>query len=384
MAIVDNLERDLNVALPVRSSSCRRCRPRSPACVAARLFGACGRRDRHRRQRRASCSSSPRPPRRRGRSSTPSAPPSLTAPLVQIVGQGAAGLRPGAHRRRQRDPAGQGPEDRARSSPRRRSSPSPARRPRRGGIEESERAPHRVDHPTSATRSPARSWCPAPTWSRCRPTTRSPTWSRSRSSTGCRASPCTGEGVDDVVGIVYAKDLVRAERDGGGQRPVRDAHARGVLRARDQARRRAAGRDAGRTTPTWRSSSTSTAAPPASSRSRTCSRSSWATSTTSSTPRQAASRPTSRRATSWSHDPTMNVDDLNEECDFAPARGRLGLARRSGVRQLGRVPEVGDEVEVDGYRLVVEQMDGRRVGTGADPSSATPSRRDEAEERADA
>ncbi|MGH9247016.1 MAG: hemolysin family protein [Acidimicrobiales bacterium] len=32
--------------------------------------------------------------------------------------------------------------------------------------------------------------------------------------------PVTGEGVDDIVGIVYAKDLMRAERDGKGDQPV--------------------------------------------------------------------------------------------------------------------------------------------------------------------
>jgi CBS domain containing-hemolysin-like protein len=32
--------------------------------------------------------------------------------------------------------------------------------------------------------------------------------------------PATGEGVDDVVGIVFAKDLMRAERDGGADREV--------------------------------------------------------------------------------------------------------------------------------------------------------------------
>ena len=34
--------------------------------------------------------------------------------------------------------------------------------------------------------------------------------------------PVTGEGIDDVVGIAYAKDLMRAERDGNGGHPVGD------------------------------------------------------------------------------------------------------------------------------------------------------------------
>jgi magnesium and cobalt exporter, CNNM family len=32
--------------------------------------------------------------------------------------------------------------------------------------------------------------------------------------------PVSGEGIDDIVGVAYAKDLMRAERDGGGDRPV--------------------------------------------------------------------------------------------------------------------------------------------------------------------
>ncbi len=37
--------------------------------------------------------------------------------------------------------------------------------------------------------------------------------------------PVTGDGIDDVVGIAYAKDLMRAERDGNGDREV-GAHVR--------------------------------------------------------------------------------------------------------------------------------------------------------------
>ena len=38
---------------------------------------------------------------------------------------------------------------------------------------------------------------------------------------GLSRFPVYGEGVDDVIGVVYAKDLVRSERDGGGANPVR-------------------------------------------------------------------------------------------------------------------------------------------------------------------
>jgi len=39
---------------------------------------------------------------------------------------------------------------------------------------------------------------------------------------GLSRVPICGEGIDDVVGIVYAKDLMRAERDGHGDRTVLD------------------------------------------------------------------------------------------------------------------------------------------------------------------
>ena len=32
--------------------------------------------------------------------------------------------------------------------------------------------------------------------------------------------PVTGEGIDDIVGVVYAKDLMRAEREGRGEEPI--------------------------------------------------------------------------------------------------------------------------------------------------------------------
>jgi CBS domain containing-hemolysin-like protein len=39
---------------------------------------------------------------------------------------------------------------------------------------------------------------------------------------GLSRLPVTGEGIDDIIGITYAKDLMRAERDGEEDRPVSD------------------------------------------------------------------------------------------------------------------------------------------------------------------
>ena len=47
--------------------------------------------------------------------------------------------------------------------------------------------------------------------------------------------PACGEGIDDVVGIVHAKDLMRAERDGDEDRAGERAGPTGPVRARDQA-----------------------------------------------------------------------------------------------------------------------------------------------------
>ena len=46
--------------------------------------------------------------------------------------------------------------------------------------------------------------------------------------------PAVGEGIDDVVGVVYAKDLMRAERDGQRRASGQRAHAGGAVRAGDR------------------------------------------------------------------------------------------------------------------------------------------------------
>jgi putative hemolysin len=66
-------------------------------------------------------------------------------------------------------------------------------------------------------------------------------------------------------------------------------------------------------------------------------------------------------------EPPSEVDGLTNLADFA---GRVGLALPAGpydtvggfvMAALGRLPESGDRVDVDGWRLVVLAMDGRRV-----------------------
>ena len=145
-------------------------------------------------------------------------------------------------------------------------------------------------------------------------------------STGSAAFPCIGESFDDIVGIVYAKDLMRAERDGGDQEPVgqlmRPAHfvpetkrvAELLHRDADpqdphRRRRRRVRRDRR----DW-------------SRSRTCSRSWSGRSATSSTAKRWPSSPCPTATSSWST-PRMNVDELNE-------RTRLSFPKATGTRSV--------------------------------------------------
>lgn len=62
------------------------------------------------------------------------------------------------------------------------------------------------------------------------------------------------------------------------------------------------------------------------------------------------------------HDASSNVDDINDRFDLKLPEGDWDSVGGLVFSQLGRVPEIGDTVEVaEGYRLTVEGMDGRRV-----------------------
>src|SRR3546814_15729390 len=43
--------------------------------------------------------------------------------------------------------------------------------------------------------------------------------------------PACGQGIDDIVGIVHAKDLMRAERDGNEERTVAEERKRNRLKS---------------------------------------------------------------------------------------------------------------------------------------------------------
>lgn len=62
------------------------------------------------------------------------------------------------------------------------------------------------------------------------------------------------------------------------------------------------------------------------------------------------------------NDATLSVDDLNDDFELRLPEGDWNSLGGLVFSQLGRVPAVGDVVDVEGYQLLVEAMDGKRVG----------------------
>jgi putative hemolysin len=60
-------------------------------------------------------------------------------------------------------------------------------------------------------------------------------------------------------------------------------------------------------------------------------------------------------------DGLMNLDDFHDECDADLPDGPYETVAGFMVSHLGRVPLLGDEVEVNGLSLRVQEMDGRRI-----------------------
>jgi len=58
---------------------------------------------------------------------------------------------------------------------------------------------------------------------------------------------------------------------------------------------------------------------------------------------------------------TINVDDINDELDLELPEGNWDSLGGLVFGLLGRVPVAGDCVETDGARIIVERVDGRRV-----------------------
>ena len=97
--------------------------------------------------------------------------------------------------------------------------------------------------------------------------------------------PVCGAGIDDIVGIVHAKDLMRAERDGQEERTVAELARPAHFVPGDQGRGRPAAGDAARAVPHGDRRRRVRRHRRPGRPSRTSSRSCWARSSTSSTSR---------------------------------------------------------------------------------------------------
>lgn len=177
---------------------------------------------------------------------------------------------------------------------------------------------------------------------------------------GLSRFPVYGEGVDDVIGVVFAKDLVRAERDGGADRPVRDLmrpaffvpetkRVAELLAEMQQNHSHMAiivdeyGGIAGLVTLEDLLEE-------------------LVGEITDEFDTEAPEYEVLVSGEIVLNDPSMNVDDLNEATGLSLPEGDWDSVGGLVFSELGRVPEVGDEVEADGALLRVEKMDGRRVG----------------------
>ncbi len=61
------------------------------------------------------------------------------------------------------------------------------------------------------------------------------------------------------------------------------------------------------------------------------------------------------------HDPSLNLDDLNDSHDLVLPEGDWDSVGGLVFARLGRVPQVGDVVPTERATLTVEKMDGRRI-----------------------
>ena len=172
--------------------------------------------------------------------------------------------------------------------------------------------------------------------------------------------PLVGDTIDDVLGIVYLKDIIKATEagrpdDDPGSRP--DARAGRSCPSRSRSTTCCARCSC--TAYTWRSSWTNTAAPPAWSPSRTSSRRSSArspTNTTRTRSRRSRSSKTGRCGSPRACPSKISGEIFDITIDGDEVETVGGLLAQA----LGRVPIPGAEATVDGLRLRAEGTTGRR------------------------
>jgi CBS domain containing-hemolysin-like protein len=64
---------------------------------------------------------------------------------------------------------------------------------------------------------------------------------------------------------------------------------------------------------------------------------------------------------SWMVSGLLRADEVAEATGFRMPDGEYETLAGLALDRLGRIPEVGDEVRVDGWRLTVMRMDNRRI-----------------------
>ena len=183
---------------------------------------------------------------------------------------------------------------------------------------------------------------------------------RSRASP---ASPSTRTRTDNILGLVYLKDLVRRARAGEGDRPVSDAVREAVFvpeqkrvaellreMQKEQVphgdRRRRARRHRGARHPRRRAS-----------------RRSWARSSTSTTSR--------RPHLEYLGDGSLrvrgrtNIDEVNEALDVELPDDEWDTVGGLVFNLLGKVPDEGETVRFQSLEFRTERVEGHRIALGA-------------------
>ena len=176
---------------------------------------------------------------------------------------------------------------------------------------------------------------------------------------GLSRFPAYGENVDDVVGVVYAKDLMRAERDGRGQDPV-SALMREVLFVPETKLVSHLLREM-----QSRSTHIAVVIDEYGGTAGLVTMEDLLEELVGEIVDEfdpiARSVEVDADGSIVVHDPSINVDDLNDAHDLHLPEGDWDSLGGLVFSILGRVPEVGDQVRVDGSELLVEAMDGRRI-----------------------
>ena len=171
--------------------------------------------------------------------------------------------------------------------------------------------------------------------------------------------PVEGDGIDDIVGIAYAKDLVRAERAGKADQAVRESArpAKFIPESKDVSdllRENAGGevphgRRGGRVRRDGRAHHPRRPPGGAGGRHRRRVRHGAA-------PRSNASS----TVPCWSA-AVYSVDDADELLGAELPQGPWDTVGGLMLDLMGRVPDPGDSVEVDGFRLTAVDVRGRRI-----------------------